>query len=68
MKITIENLNNNDELHEIRAISFTTYADGREEITVNFDGGFYRTDVRRDAKNRRYFRYCGKSYNINMGV
>ena len=64
MKVTFENLNNNDTAHDIVFESVTKYASGREKILVSIDGNEYRTFVNVDNKGQRYFKWCGKTYNI----
>lgn len=64
--VLFENLNNNDTEHEIIFLNLTMYASGREKITVLFDGVEYKTDVYFDAKGRRSFKRCGKTYNFEI--
>ena len=66
MKVVFENLNNNDTEHDIIFLNLTTYASGAERITVLFDGVEYVSDVYFDAKGRRSFKRCGKTYDFEI--
>ena len=66
MKVVFENLNNNDTEHDIIFLNLTTYASGAERIAVLFDGVEYVSDVYFDAKGRRSFKRCGKTYDFEI--
>lgn len=66
MKVKFYNLNNNDTKHDIIFLSLTTYASGKEEINVLFDGIEYRTPVYYDHSGNKSFKHCGKIYNFNI--
>lgn len=66
MKVTFENLNNNDTDHEIIFLHLTSYASGAERITVLFDGKEYTAPVLFDYKGRRSFKHCGKVYDFEI--
>ena len=66
MKVKFYNLNNNDTKHDIIFLSLTTYASGKEEITVLFDGMEYKAPVYFDYQGRRSFKHAGKIYDFEI--
>ena len=66
IKVTFENLNNNDTEHEIIFKNITCYAGDFARITVLFDGVIYKVPVRSDADGNLYFRHCGKDYGFSF--
>lgn len=66
MKVNFYNLNNNDNEHEIIFLSLTTYASGKEEINVLFEGIEYKTPVYFDYKGNRSFKRAGKIYDFTI--
>lgn len=62
MRVEFENLNNNDNDHEIIFLNLTRFSSGAEKIIVLFDGKEYTSNVYFDWNGNRSFRRCGKTY------